>query len=216
MRSLLRNALWSGALASGVIRYTPAARQDTTHGERDLIKLARKGDRVAFDSLVEANKDAVRRFLIRKVSPSDVDDLFQETWLAAWQNFKTYSGNSRFRTWLLAICNHKVQDHWRQTGRISAKIASTESTDSVSYLQDEFAHIELQSMVRQAFGQLTETQQELLDLYYGSELTLAEISKLLNRNLNTVKYQFYKAHEAVSAALVSEDIGLNSIGLERQ
>ena len=35
-------------------------------------------------------------------------------------------------------------------------------------------------------------------LYYQDELTLAEIAGVLNRNLSTVKYQFFQAHSKLA------------------
>ena len=38
-------------------------------------------------------------------------------------------------------------------------------------------------------------------MYYYAELTLAEIAEALGRNVNTVKYQFYRAHTQVAEHL---------------
>ena len=46
-----------------------------------------------------------------------------------------------------------------------------------------------------------EAQREVLDLYYWAELTLPEIARALNRNLNTVKYQFYRGHDLVAQGM---------------
>jgi DNA-directed RNA polymerase specialized sigma24 family protein len=48
-----------------------------------------------------------------------------------------------------------------------------------------------------------------LELYYYAELNLPEIAQVLNRNLNTVKYQFYRAHTQVAAAMGNPETWLN-------
>jgi RNA polymerase sigma factor (sigma-70 family) len=55
-----------------------------------------------------------------------------------------------------------------------------------------------------ALRTLPEAQREVVELYYYAELTLPEIATSLNRNLNTVKYQFYRAHQAVARELGPE------------
>ncbi len=48
-------------------------------------------------------------------------------------------------------------------------------------------------------------QREVLELYYYAELTLPEIAAALGRNLNTVKYQFYRAHALAAEGLAAEE-----------
>ena len=45
---------------------------------------------------------------------SELDDLVQETFLAAWQNLPSYRGESSVRSWLLGIARHKVEDYYRR------------------------------------------------------------------------------------------------------
>jgi len=42
---------------------------------------------------------------------------------------------------------------------------------------------------------------ETTTLYYYAELTLPEIAEALGRNVNTVKYQFYRAHAQAADGL---------------
>jgi RNA polymerase sigma factor (sigma-70 family) len=64
--------------------------------------------------------------------------------------------------------------------------------------------------IGQALLALPEAQREVLELYYYADLTLAEIASALNRNLNTVKYHFYKAHTAVADLLIDREDGSSS------
>jgi RNA polymerase sigma-70 factor (ECF subfamily) len=45
------------------------------------------------------------------------EDLVQETFLAALQCHRTFTGGSSLRTWLLAILKHKAVDHFRRIRR---------------------------------------------------------------------------------------------------
>jgi hypothetical protein len=48
--------------------------------------------------------------------------------------------------------------------------------------------------VKVVLSRLPDAQREVLALYYFAELTLPEIATALNRNPNTIKYQFYRAN----------------------
>ena len=42
-----------------------------------------------------------------------MDDLVQETFLAAWANLNNFRGDSGLRHWLLGIARHKVEEYYR-------------------------------------------------------------------------------------------------------
>lgn len=44
----------------------------------------------------------------------DVEDIVQEVFLAALQNFNNYQGKSNIKTWLMAILKNKVADYYRK------------------------------------------------------------------------------------------------------
>ena len=64
---------------------------------------------------------------------------------------------------------------------------------------------DLEARVSSQIEHLSDNHRQLLDLYYYGELTLPEISRLLDRNLNTVKYQFYRAHSELAALLAKRE-----------
>ena len=78
-------------------------------------------DRKATARFVGDHSDAVHRFVWLRLCPrtSQVDDIVQEVFLAAWRSLKNYSGEASLRTWLLSIARHKVEDYYRKTLRES-------------------------------------------------------------------------------------------------
>ena len=64
---------------------------------------------------VAVHGDYLLRFAVSKVRNRDrAEDLVQETFLAAWRARASYSGEASLRTWLTAILNRKIIDHYRQ------------------------------------------------------------------------------------------------------
>lgn len=168
--------------------------------EARLVQSARQGDRAAFDRLMRSHAGPLRGFLSRQVGPDAAEDVFQETWIAGWEALKTYRGQARFKAWLYAIARHKCLDYQRAQKRSAAEELS-EATDGLPFQQDAFANADRVQAVRAALAGLPKPQQEVLELYFYAELTLPEIAETLERNLNTVKYQFYRAHAQAAHAL---------------
>ncbi len=175
--------------------------------EAHEIAAARKRDRAAFDALVARHRPALYRFVTRRVRESDRDDILQDTWISVWESLERFDGTCSFRTWVCAICYHKIQDHWRreQCRPPSESIADLEGAGA--YIPPEYAGIELTQAMSALWRSYTPAQRELLRMYYVDELTLAEISRVLGRNLSTVKYQFYRAHELAAVRLPEENVG---------
>ncbi|WP_346238696.1 RNA polymerase sigma factor [Niabella insulamsoli] len=57
------------------------------------------------------------RALHKTSSKETAEDLVQETFLAAVKAFDKFRGDSQPKTWLLAILNNKINDHFRKSYR---------------------------------------------------------------------------------------------------
>lgn len=160
---------------------------------------------LSFDQQVAAFEPELRRFVARKVRPEAVDDVLQEVWLAAWQALPKYDRRAKFRTWIYAICLHKCHDHYR-VQRSEARLVPLDAGPIFDERPSvEHAVVQADTVERLLAG-LDETQREVIELYYYAQLTLAEIATVLERNLNTVKYQFYRAHSELLAAVGREGL----------
>lgn len=182
--------------------------------EPRLLKAAKDGDRAAFDVLRHRYDSLLTHFICRRTGKQIADDIIQETWVGAWVNLKKWNGRSRFKAWLFAIAEYKCIDYYRAQARHTKQDMLTEIDGYAGSQRDAYADIELQDTVQALLSQLPENQKEVLEMYYYDELTLPEIAELLKRNLNTVKYQFYRAHTLVANGLTGNEIpsGINNAG----
>jgi len=176
--------------------------------EATLTEFARSGNRAAFDRLIAVYDGQLRGFLLRRVGPgAPVEDLAQDVWLAGWVAMPRFQKRSSFRTWLFSIAVNKCMDYHRAQGRHGGAPVSlddsglAERADGLRSPEELYAAAELRETVRGLIEKLPPPQREVLDLYYYAELTLPEIATALHRNLNTVKYQFYRAHDLVGQGL---------------
>jgi RNA polymerase sigma-70 factor, ECF subfamily len=169
--------------------------------EGRLVSRAARGDKRAFDLLVRDHDRALRGFVALRVRSEAVDDVMQEVWTACWVAIPKYAGRSRFKAWLYGIASNKCVDHMRSAGR-----RQSSSLDDIGEVADgrrPYEAVDERDAVLAALGQLPESQREVVQLYYYADMTLPEIAESLKRNLNTVKYQFYRAHQQVAQELGS-------------
>ncbi len=78
---------------------------------------ADKRKRVEMRLIAWADKhlDALYGYALQRVRQSQTaEDLVQETFLAAVQNYRKFKGQSSELTWLIGILRHKIADHYRR------------------------------------------------------------------------------------------------------
>src|SRR5262245_34221843 len=93
-------ALPQGALAAVSAAGAPRAREL----EREAIEACQRGEREAFDRLVERYQRDVYRLCYRYVNNhEDANDMAQEAFLRAYRAIAKFRGDSSFNTWLYRI-----------------------------------------------------------------------------------------------------------------
>ena len=141
-----------------------------------------------------------------------IDDVLQETWLAAWVGLKGYDRRARFKAWLFGVALHKCADHHRARGRApqpatfawdgeEPAAAATLAEQQQQGRDDPYEAADLRHGVQAALRTLPPEQREVLELYYYAQLTLAEIARVAGRHESTVKYQFYRGHAQIARPL---------------
>lgn len=187
------------------------------NSDHQFVEAARRGDKRAFDTLVSIYQNQLKGFVSRRVGMEAIDDLTQDVWIAVWNALPRFERRACFRTFLYGIAVHKCMDYHRSQKRSAGAIPSSALTESAmnaalaaspsgelpEYKTPEelYAAAETRESVRIIVDTLPDAQREVLDLYYWAELTLPEIARVLERNLNTVKYQFYRGHDLVAQGL---------------
>ncbi|MFV2197079.1 RNA polymerase sigma factor [Nocardiopsis sp. LOL_012] len=91
------------------------ARRD--HEDLHLALRAKEGGEEEMNALFTRTRDHVARFIARRVDPSWVDDLTQETFSRAMRGLARYEGRAPVRSWLLSVARHTVADRYRSQAR---------------------------------------------------------------------------------------------------
>ena len=206
-RDFFRNipTFWHSSATEEAVRNSEALRAHESWESKVAVRLKKPqfvGTPV-FDDLVRVFEPELRRFVSRKIDANAVEDVLQEVWIAAWQGLSSLKDQARIRSWIYGICLHKCQDHYRARQKDGRLVTITEVEILDSSPSPERLLID-SAQVSTLLENLDDAQKEVIELYYYAQLTFAEISTLLNRNINTVKYQFYRAHTTLLDAVEQE------------
>lgn len=83
-------------------------------GDRTLAAAAALGERAAFETIVHRYGPMLYGYVRRMVADeAAVDDVVQETFVAAWRRIDRYRGEASLKTWLFRICDRKIIDSHR-------------------------------------------------------------------------------------------------------
>jgi len=77
-----------------------------------------------FQALLDAHRTDVYRFLVATAGPSEADDAFQETWIAALRAYPGLRRADNLRAWLFKIAQNKSIDAHRARGRRAVPVAA--------------------------------------------------------------------------------------------
>lgn len=161
--------------------------------ERELVSASQRGDREAFDRLVERYQRDVYRLCFRYVNRhEDADDLAQEAFLKAYRAIGRFRGESAFSTWIYRIavntCLNFRTSRRPRSEELPETIADTRPGVAARLEEDERAR-----RVREAVGRLPEKQRAALILKVYHELTHEEVASILGTTVGTVKANVFHA-----------------------
>lgn len=162
------------------------------------------GDERALEQLFELYVPRLYRFIHRSLGDGEtveVEDLLQETMVAALRSLHRYRGDSALYTWLCAIARHKVQDHIRQRQRSRRRMSPSPldelgelATSSRSSFEGAFVQ---QQVVEQALRELPPDYRTVLVGKYMEGLSVAELAQVMARSEKSVESLLTRARAAM-------------------
>ena len=176
------------------------------------IKQVLKGDQNAFGEIVEIYKDKVFQLAYRMLgNRHEAEDIAQEAFIRAYVNIQSYNINLKFSTWLYRIATNLCIDRIRKKKPdyyLDAEVAGTEGLTMYSQIasktplpEDDVESLELQDTIQRAISKLPEKYRSVIVLKYIEELSLNEISEILDMPLGTVKTRIHRGRETLRKQL---------------
>ncbi|MBE4909693.1 RNA polymerase sigma factor SigW [Bacillus luteolus] len=175
---------------------------------KNRIKQIKNGDQNAFAEIVELYKDKVFQLCYRMLgNRHEAEDIAQEAFLRAYVNIHSYDTKRKFSTWLYRIATNLSIDRIRKKKPdyyLDAEVAGAEGLTmysqvaaDVSLPEDEVESLELQETIQKEILKLPDKYRSVIVLKYIDELSLKEISEILDLPVGTVKTRIHRGREAL-------------------
>jgi RNA polymerase sigma-70 factor (ECF subfamily) len=162
-----------------------------------LVRRAQRGDRFAFEALVERHQDRLYTLAARVLgSREEAADAVQEALVRAWLALPKFRRDARFSTWLYRICVNAAHDA-RSRRRLSVVEEPPEPADP----HDRFAERELSGDLQRALNALDETYRVAVVLYDVLGCSYGEIAELTEVPEGTVKSRIFRGRTELAKLL---------------
>ncbi len=183
-----------------------------TSAESDaaLLRRTAEGDTSAFDLIVERHQGAVRRFLCT-LGADDVDDVLddvlQETFIAAWRSASGYQATGSVRSWLLSIARNVYRHHRRfRVDEPRSFVALDDLAERAGWGCDpaegrRVAAALARDVLEHALAQVPREEREVLVLRELEGLSGEETAQLLQLTLPAMKSRLHRARLHLAAAV---------------
>ncbi|MFP4248129.1 MAG: sigma-70 family RNA polymerase sigma factor [Armatimonadota bacterium] len=172
------------------------------------MRASQEGDAEAFDRLVEAHYRSVYNTAYRMLrTPSAASDATQATFVRVWEALSSFRGDASFSTWLYRITMNVCLDELRRNKNKPLSLTVEDDDGEASRERDipDFSdepastaeQRQLQELVHEAIGRLSEDFRAVIVLYDIRGLSYQEIGDALEIPLGTVKSRLNRARQAL-------------------
>jgi len=173
--------------------------------DTELIRRFQAGEESAFNELVRKYQQPVYTALHRLLnSHEEAEDLSQETFIKAYTGLKNFRGDSSFFTWIYRIATNLGLNALRR--RQLRRILSLDSigltlTSRTPGPDRQVEDRETQEILSRAIDRLPPKQKLVFTLRYFENLPHAEIARIMNRNVGTIKANYHQAIRKLQKAV---------------
>ncbi len=156
--------------------------------DHDLVRGAVGMDPEAWEQVYRRSYAPLLGYARRRLSSSDAaEDAVSETMIRAMDSISRYQPrDGAFNAWLFGICRNVVLETHRRSGRTEPLTTNGEGPPTADASEGLLALEDCRRM-RQAFGQLSDPDRELLELRVVAGLTSEGVGSVLGQRPGTVR-----------------------------
>ena len=180
-------------------------------GDNELVASAQKGDRRAFEELVERHKQKAYRIAFDFTRDrEEARDLSQEAFLKAFVHLKNFDRRSGFYTWFYRILVNVCLDYRRRSKRVPIEEFDERVENQVDpghhvpATPSPYQHVaagQISRKVSAALNALPPRQRTAFILKNHQELSIKEIAEIMQTAEGTVKVHLHRAVSALRRSL---------------
>ncbi|HEX7221510.1 MAG TPA: RNA polymerase sigma factor RpoE [Burkholderiales bacterium] len=181
--------------------------------DRQLVARAQRGDKQAFELLVEKYQRKLARLLSRFIrDPAEVEDVTQEAFIKAYRALPAFRGDSAFYTWLYRIGINTAKNYLMAMGRRAPTSTEVEAEEAEGFEEGEqlrdintpesmLLSSEIASTVNATIEQLPEELRTAIQMREIEGMSYEDIAKAMDCPIGTVRSRIFRAREAIAEQL---------------
>jgi RNA polymerase sigma-70 factor (ECF subfamily) len=183
--------------------------------DHELLRACRRGDKKAFEELVQRYQRKVLAVAVGMVhNPEDAMEIAQDSFVKAFQNLDRFKGESSFYTWLYRIVVNRAIDFQRrqrrhptvafEEGGVGDEVKEGDTVWNNDASLDPFRRAQSQEIgerVAQAVDELTPDHKAVILLREVEGLSYEEISRVMQCSKGTVMSRLHYARKKLQKRL---------------
>ena len=181
--------------------------------DRQLVARAQRGDKQAFELLVEKYQRKLARLLSRFIrDPAEVEDVTQEAFIKAYRALPAFRGDSAFYTWLYRIGINTAKNYLMAMGRRAPTSTEVEAEDAEGFDEGEqlrdintpeslLLSNEIAKTVNSTIEALPEELRTAIQMREIEGMSYEDIAQVMNCPIGTVRSRIFRAREAIAERL---------------
>jgi RNA polymerase sigma-70 factor (ECF subfamily) len=181
--------------------------------DQALVARAQRGDKQAFNLLVEKYQRKLARLLSRFIrDPAEVEDVTQEAFIKAYRALPAFRGDSAFYTWLYRIGINTAKNYLMAMGRRAPTSTEIEAEEAEGFDEGEqlrdintpesvLLTSEIAKTVNATIEQLPEELRTAIQLREIEGMSYEDIARQMNCPIGTVRSRIFRAREAIAEQL---------------
>ena len=181
--------------------------------DRQLVARAQRGDKRAFELLVEKYQRKLARLLSRFIrDPAEVEDVTQEAFIKAYRALPAFRGDSAFYTWLYRIGINTAKNYLMAMGRRAPTSTEVEADEAEGFEEGEqlrdintpesvLLSKEIAETVNSTIEKLPEELRTAIQLREIEGMSYEDIARVMDCPIGTVRSRIFRAREAIAQQL---------------
>jgi len=177
-----------------------------TKPDEYYIEQTLNGNVNAYAFLVEKYKHMVYTLTIRIVkNREEAEEISQDAFVKAFKKLDSFKGESKFSTWIYKIAYYASLDVIKKNKRfVNSENIDDFNEGDLGNIQDALEYLyenERKKVINDALLKLNEDERIILTLYYFEELSVKEISKVVNLSEDNIKTKLFRSRKKLATIL---------------
>ncbi len=175
--------------------------------ETRWLTLAQKGDRLAFQKLLELHYDTIYQVAYRFTGHSeDAEDITQDVCVGLANKIHAYRGEAKFKTWLYTIIVNACLDGHRKRNRQYAQLVDYLEFEAHDRAVNHDKAQQIASLYRE-LARLKEPFKETAFLVLAQDLSHADVGKILGCSESTISWRMHEIRHKLKALMENDHEG---------